>query len=265
VNTPAVGDDSEGEESQIRRDLNRFEIVSIRFQRGMFWVAFLAFLVTVGYVYVSSRQRQAMEDANARTDVLIQQGINNQRSARIALETAQKQLKQSETSFAIEQRPWLVAHAPLFADGMKREYPIYANVTVTNIGKSPALEIAYSDSFREFKVIPGQDTDAAFHAFVANEFRKLRPRDVQRRSAIKKSGVEQDVAPIDYFFKTGQIAPHDNDEWDAIDQRKIGLVYVGIISYTDAFGGKFKTEFCYSHWGKDSATWAICDSYNSIR
>jgi hypothetical protein len=50
-----------------------------------------------------------------------------------------------------------------------------------------------------------------------------------------------------------------------MERGALNFFYVGIVKYTDAFDGKYETEFCYFYFGSDPKTWHICDSHNIIK
>lgn len=86
-----------------------------------------------------------------------------------------------------------------------------------------------------------------------------------QRAEITKQTTGQDVAPNDIIFSTNKPVMLTPAECQDIVTGRAVLIYIGLISYSDAFSEQFRTEFCYQYTGSDPTTWHICDVHHVIR
>jgi hypothetical protein len=189
-------------------------------------------------------------------------------AAKSAAETANATLKSSQKSFEIDQRPYLVSQIPEFFEPPAPNKEIYANETIKNIGRTPALKRITSISFTRYD--PG--SRGKFIKFLKSEFNKLRATNeaVSKEMEANASIVpynEADTAPQDSYFATNpnSIKLSEKELQNLRDAKEITLFYLGLVNYQDSFGNRYETQFCYYYFGRYIKTWHICDSHNIIR
>jgi hypothetical protein len=224
----------------------------------------LTFAVLVVNAYLYYRQAKIMgtqAEIMQRTLPLIGQQAD---AATSAANTASSTLQESQKSFRIDQRPYLVTETPQFVGpGPVANQIIQANVTFRNIGRTPAIKIFALDRLLSYR--PTRDRQR-FVTFLRSTFAALDAKDIAGRKGLKDSPEEQDIAPNGTFFTTSQdhvlVA---SQEFPNVQTGAITFFYVGEISYTDAFNASYTTHFCYFYFGPNPTTWHVCDAYNSIQ
>jgi hypothetical protein len=164
--------------------------------------------------------------------------------------------KQTQKSFQIDGTPQF-AQPPNTAG-----IPVSANVVFKDIGKTPAIETVWF-----VDLLPYRATNRAnYLEFVENAFADLRKR---RDATVKEHATEigRDIAPAATTFSTENSRALSGPEMTDIAKGdgSFILLSVGIVNYTDAFGGSYETEFCYFFAGSDPRVWHICDAHNTIR
>jgi len=172
--------------------------------------------------------------------------------------------KQTQKSFQIDERPYVtIDGTPQFAQPPNTAgIPVSANVVFKDIGKTPAIKTVWF-----VDLLPYRATNRAnYLEFVENAFADLRKSG---DATIKEHAAEigRDIAPAATTFSTENSRALSGPEM--IDIAKgdgsFILLSVGIVNYTDAFGGSYETEFCYFFAGSDPRVWHICDAHNTIR
>jgi hypothetical protein len=191
-------------------------------------------------------------------------------AAESAANTASISLAQSQAAFKVEQRPYLVVDvAPQFTDPLIPGRTLHVNITYKNIGRSPANRIV--DNFHLIKFHPprkGAKGDKRFRVFINSVFASLNKENSAGREERRAyASAEQDVAPNQPLFTStlDEIALSADELKGPIVTGEITLYCVGLMTYTDSFGGDYKTGSCYAFWGSDPKTWHVCDFYNIIR
>jgi hypothetical protein len=223
-----------------------------------------AFLAATIYAGIAAKQLKEMRIAT----IAAQKSAD---AAKSAADTANTAFINSQKSFEIDQRPYMVADTPVFSgNGLSPDKAIQANVTFKNIGRTPSRKYVVNISLLRFE--PGKGTKGRnkLIRFLASSFRALESENVIGRKEVEKYGIEQDVAPNATIFSTN---PSDKpnstivstQEFPKIGTAEISLFYVGIVSYSDAYQGSYQTEFCYIYFGSDPKTWHFCDSHNTIK
>jgi hypothetical protein len=188
-------------------------------------------------------------------------------AAKSAADTASSALIESQKSFKLEQRPYLVPQpngAPGFVQLPVAGSTARASLTFINVGHSPAqLAIAFARMTRlavKPKTFPRglAVIDRIFKEIEANAAKPDNPNFVLPR---------QDVAPGSTWFITKELdSPLLPDEVAELPSGEhFALLYLGLIKYTDPFGQKLETEFCWFWFGTDPNTWHYCPIHNVIR
>jgi hypothetical protein len=198
-----------------------------------------------------------------------------------AANTARDTLKSSKTSFVIEQRPYIVVDegSPTFIDHPSPDQPTLIDVTLRNVGRTPAIQVITEASTFSFrgkllaKLTTDEERNKATEEYISmmeSKFKVLRTDNGKVRKRInelrfRKLNPGQDVAPAKTYFLTGNPVIVSKDDFPLLTTGEIELFIVGIASYNDSYKSSYTTEFCYYYAGTDSKTWHICDSHNTNR
>jgi hypothetical protein len=217
------------------------------------------FLLAVYTIYTIKMYHANKEAADAATS---------------AAEIAKNTLVDQKTAFEIEQRPYLVLDGPpQFLAPPVAKSEIRADVTLKNIGKTPAFRIVWQDALIKFK--PGPNTPAGHNRL--RQFLMLHYKELEdKNAAVQKElstfpaemHAEQDLAPEATLFTTSQEpVVLSVDEFSSLRavEGAFALFDIGIADYRDSFGNEYETDFCAMYWGTEPRTWHICDSHNTIR
>ncbi len=219
---------------------------------------FILILYTVSTIAIWCANKKAAEAAKTAAE-----------AASSAAQTAKDALADSQKAFVINERPYMVTDggAPQFVNPLAINVPVQANVTIKNIGKTPALKILWN--VRLVKHRGGPKTPkgyAEFKVFINSAFDDLHKENAIGRKEGAEKGAEQDLAPSATMFTTTQNAINlSANELADLQISKITLFYVGVISYTDSFGTSYETQFCAFYFGVDPRIWHICDNHNTIQ
>jgi hypothetical protein len=213
------------------------------------------------------QSRQARKAADAAT-LSASSALIGANAATVAADTARNTLDNSKESFRIEQRPYLIPDFPQFVVPPTNPGITSANITLRNIGKTPAVKIRwqlYLVRYRPMKKDAPGATEKVVN-FMKNNFQNLTD-DLNRGDAAKYTGwSHEDLAPNSSTFSTALLAePLSASEIPDIPPGNLTLFLVGLARYTDAYNGIYETEFCYFYFGADPTTWHICDNHNTIK
>jgi len=193
-------------------------------------------------------------------------------AAKDAADTADATLKDSQKTFETNQRPYIVIDgAPRFLSQIEPDVPIRANVTIRNIGKTPANSYQWTVELKEFRPEPkgspnGVKKLTTFFSSMFFEIEKTNKRSEQEIRQLNSEWGGQDLAPNATAFTTNHdVVLGARDVADLKDgSAKLALFYVGQVIYSDSFKTAYKTDFCWIYWGTDPTTWHICDTHNTI-
>jgi len=185
-------------------------------------------------------------------------------AAKQAANTAEATLKSSQTSFWIDQRPYVITDGPpqFVTPPNAAGRPIQANVVLKDIGRTPAIKAVWF-----FDLLPYRaKTRPGYLSFLENSYIALKMR---QKATTEKHAAEmsRDIAPTATTFSTENARALSTPEMMDLEKGdgSFILLSVGIVSYTDATRGSYETEFCYFFVGTDPKVWHICDSHNTIR
>jgi hypothetical protein len=247
-------DGEENKSVQLQRDIRSGERWLIGINAASVIMSIVIALIYYGQLREMKKSTKAANDSAV--------------AAKSAADTADATLKSSQKSFEIDQRPYIVTEIPQFSgNGLVADKDIQANITFKNIGRTPALKYFVNASLLRYDPSPkGPKGQARFKRFLNSAFDELKSKDTIGRKEIDASPTEQDIAPNATQFSTNaNLIVIPTKEFPRITTSDITLFYVGVASYTDAFGGKYRTEFCYFYFGTNPSTWHICDAFNTIR
>ena len=264
-----------------------------RHYRVQVWLAIvttLAFVAAAVYAGVATLQWKEMIGT---TDASFESAKASRRSAAVAglslgetkkaaeaaasaAKTADATLKETQKSFQIDQRPYLVVIPDLpviFATpGFVPDQQLAANVTLINTGRTPAIR-TFSDL--HLKIFDARGLNPSDHEHIkkllVSAFADMHKREKQFR--METAGyaivIEFDLAPQGKFF----ISSHDDvvvpaKEFPYIQGTtgyKLSLYAVGLITYFDEFGNGYETNVCYFYFGDNPLIWHTCDAFNMIK
>lgn len=165
-----------------------------------------------------------------------------------AVRIADSTLRSSERTFLIGERPSIEADFGTWpSDGPF----VTADVKPMDTGKTPALDVEVLDTI--LMLVPGTGADSVInHTF-----------DAFRRRSTASSG---DVAPSQSTISHTTVRQLSDTERQGFRTGHLGMFYIGLIRYHDAFGTQYKTEFCRSHFASDGPIASnVCGFHNTIR
>jgi len=247
--------DIERQRSEDKKEQREYERKQLLFNKRLVWFTGLLCLTSaISDVLLNFQMRVAWDSADASR--------RSADAAASAARTAEANLKSSQKSFQIDQRPYVVLITPpIFIDPpAPNDHPVRANVTFKDIGRTPAIKVVTAIALLRFR---GRTVDTYF-TFIEGVFADLRKK-IEGDKGKYGSFARRDLAPQDTSFSTAEISPLSAQEMLDIGKSSLVLVYVGISAYTDSFGERYETEFCYQYFGTDPRTWHICDSHNTIK
>jgi hypothetical protein len=196
----------------------------------------------------------------------------NSRQAELSRKVANQTAKQ----FRIDQRPYIVADgAPSFVRfPIVASTQIEANLTIKNIGRTPAVNIVWNTELLKFYGMPKTQPVAGamkVRKFMTEVFNALHTLDAFARNHMSPSDLRDfgghDLAPQQAMFNT------TNDPVSLSDKETGGLqtsdypilYFVGMATYTDAFNATYETDFCWASFGNNPNIWHFCDNHNTIK
>jgi len=174
--------------------------------------------------------------------------------------------RDTERRFREEERPYLIAEPGIIDTAtMIAGKSTRANVTVRNIGHSPAVEsLAYFDLVASRK--PANFGDS--NTFLDIQFRRLIKDATNFRNRINDQETlitRQDIAPEAFFFATTALSePLSADDASKVPTGDLAFFLIGILDYKDPLGGSFHTEMC-RYWLSINPIWYTCQTHNVIK
>lgn len=217
--------------------------------------------------------------AQVSADAAQESALTAQRAERDARRASELQLKQTSDSmqsqqktFEIDQRPYMVVDGPpvFSGNGFVANKEITVNITFKNIGRTPAIKYVMHGRVFRFDPAKGDEGRKLIKRTMWDAFGQLEKKDAIGRREVERVHAESDVAPNGTVFITEPNTADDpvilgNDDLPKISNGLTVLFYIGVVSYTDSFGIKYKTEFCQAYLGDDPKIWHICDNHNTIQ
>jgi hypothetical protein len=226
----------------------------------------LTLVVLAANLYIYYRQAKIMgtqADIMQKTLPVVGQQAD---AATSAAHTAEATLQESQKTFRIEQRPYLVPETPTFAVSPTIPGPASSNITIKNIGKTPAVRMMSAIVLirhKAQKITPGAINKIS--AFLEGNFQELTR---QLDTAIPNKYAElvrQDLAPNAAVFSTRELKPPLSlEEIPELAPGELTLFLIGVTRYSDAYSGNYETQFCYIYYGSPGI-WHNCDSHNFIK
>jgi hypothetical protein len=177
----------------------------------------------------------------------------------------------TEDQFRIEERPYVVASSPAFFNGtLAANQKFFVNVTYGNIGKTPALRLFIAHKVVRYDVAPsasGMETGLRkLTTFLDSTFKALGHDTDAEETKAARFGAEQDLAPGDtYFYSDPPDFVIPSKDFGRLANGTTAIFAVGVISYSNAFGSRYRTDFCWLYFGDEPAVWHRCDSHNTIQ
>jgi len=172
----------------------------------------------------------------------------------------------SQTSFQIEQRPYVVTDIPEFVIGPTAPGKTSANITFRNIGRTPAIRIKSQIALLRFHPSKTPAGIQKIVNFMEASYRRLL-HALDLAAAEEYAGkAREDLAPNASMFSTAELKePLLVTEMPLLQTSDLTLFYVGVVRYSDGYKGNYETMFCYFYFGTDPRTWHICDNHNIIK
>src|SRR6266852_163585 len=208
---------------EMRREFRRFEFGSLFINGALVVVVKYALCIYNGQLIGLRKSTKAAQDAAI--------------AAKSAADTANATLQSSQKSFEIDQRPYLVSQTPEFAELPVANKEIYANETIKNIGRTPAIKRLSAISLTRFD--PG--TKGKLLKFLQSGFKQLRVQNETNAKQMESYAstipdAEMDVAPQDSYFGTNQnsIKLSEDELKKLRDGTGVTLFYIGLVNYTDS-------------------------------
>ena len=163
-----------------------------------------------------------------------------------------------------DQRPYVIADGPpqFLVPPNATGTPVSANVTLKNIGKTPAMKTAWFVDLLPYRATSRPD----YLRFVENSYMNLRKQQ-ETITGEHAAEMNRDIAPAATTFSTENSRALTAPEMADVEKGdgSFILLSVGIVRYTDSFRRSYETEFCYFFAGSDSRVWHTCDAHNTIR
>lgn len=192
-------------------------------------------------------------------------------AAQSAAVTAHDTLVNQQTSFEIDQRPYLVGGIPIFSGPFAANMGLYANLTLKNIGRTPVIKQwtwIVLDKYQSPKAT-AEAKRMALRKFLADHFSEMRQRErAFRQEVASLPEAEDDLAPqAEMFVSNSSGVVLTTPEFDEIrkPETSVILYLMTLSTYSDVFSHSYETQTCWFYIGSDPKTWHRCQSYNVIR
>jgi hypothetical protein len=160
-------------------------------------------------------------------------------AAKTAADIAAQTLKDSTTSFKLQQRPYVLLSA-LDLDGKLRPELMKITVTLKNSGRTPGLGLIVDLS-----------------AFINNKMLR-RVSDIPKGGHTSRQNIGDQA-----FTLTGPFAL-DNDAFRGIVEGRDTLYIKGSVLYSDIFGDTHRTVYCV-FYNTFTTDFAYCDHGNDVQ
>jgi hypothetical protein len=151
------------------------------------WAAFIAATIYAG---IASKQLGEMRKATTAAK-------DSADAAKKSADTASQTLLNSQTSFEIDQRPYMVTDVPEFAgNGLTPDKAIEANITLRNIGRSPARKYIANVNLLRFDGEKGERGRGKLIRFLTSSFAELESKDAKGRK-LRNLGQNKILPPME--------------------------------------------------------------------
>jgi hypothetical protein len=249
-----------------------------KLQNSIRKATWLTFLATTGAfiaaAYYAHYARLTFNEIKAQTPSVVKAG----NAAKSSADTARDTLINSQKTFEIDERPYLVvdSHNPTFAlFGLVANQKLSVNVNFKNIGKGPAIRKITEMNLVNYQAPPGKHSPKGYRSrlrgFSDNWFAKMRRLAEKATTEMVEypSGHGEDIAPGDTWFAS----THDDfvlssKELSNItnerDTEGMLLLFI-VIAYQDRFGNTYETDGCQMYFGSHTEVWHKCPVYNLIK
>lgn len=165
-------------------------------------------------------------------------------------------LSNAKTQFQQDQRPYMWP-AKFIPFPVKVKEPIRVNSYYVNYGKTPALR---QKSIGKILVFSGEGTLAQADRFFATfDESKI----VGGSEIIVPPGIPPDPKQSQAFATDrSDVAPVDAKAVNEINKTDGSYAVVGVITYYDAFGNHYRSDYCAMHLANGNVAW--CARHNEI-
>ncbi len=147
---------------------------------------------------------------------------------------------------------------------------VMANINLVNVGRTPAQSVTTYARISRLVMHPRLGYNLSDNIKKLNEMIDQTFKDVMTSAVKDRPNAmlrREDVAPGAQFLFSRRL-PFALSQDDVTELQRGDsqfLVYLGFIRYTDPFGQKLQTEFCWYWFGTDPVIWHICSVHNVIR
>lgn len=189
-------------------------------------------------------------------------------AAQSAAKTASDTLRDYQESFRIEQRPYLIASPPAFADKtpIASDSNLRTNISFANIGHTTAFNFF---NVTDIKLVRGISPRIAEEK-LEGKFDALFKKWIEPTMTTGQGKI--DIAPNNYNFTSKELT---NEKLSSVTPSYIKsgatiVVFFGTLKYVGFRSDKnpgveYQTDFCWFFFGDDIRTWHLCGNHNTIR
>lgn len=249
-------------EEQCRRDRKRYR-VEVATLAAVVIYAGIAALQWSQMIRANHLTEKAVEAATKSADAAVQSVT----AAQSAAKSASDSVRASIESFQVDQRPYLVAGKPVFAEQPSPNRPVLVNMTLTNLGKTEAIRIRHH---RALWLVAGGDTPIKTRDLIDTRFNRTREQ-IKNYPAFAR----HDISPHADLFTTATLGdaekftnspnPISGPDFERLKLGTVALLLVGGVLYGDRFGQEHETEYCHYFGGPNFTAWNFCPIHNVTR
>jgi hypothetical protein len=190
-------------------------------------------------------------------------------AAKQAAKTAQEALIDSQASFKLQNRPYVIVPgtATFVVDKKGHIDKTRANVAYRNVGKTPGQDVVLTSYFTVVRINIEKPTWEEWVGIFEEAFKPV----IERKGEVFRSGApaqNMDVAPDAPASFSSQELNGNLSKTDELKLRETGrvmLVFSGRLYYK-GFERKesYTTDFCFWYFGLDPQTWHYCPVHNTL-
>jgi len=192
-------------------------------------------------------------------------------AAKSAANTAATALGDSQKSFEVENRPYVIIDGTTYflKDEKGNTTLRTANINYKNVGKTPAQDVFIFARYTSIRFRRQKVSQQQFMAEINGAFQAIVDDDSKSKSAeIYQQLDKADVAPdAPSVFISRDIVGETLSEKDLpeIASGNVTLLYFGRINYRGFERKKaYSTDFCFYFFGKDAKIWHVCPVHNIL-
>ena len=194
-------------------------------------------------------------------------------AAASAAKTASATLRNQQSAFEIDQRPYVVIESnkvQFLPDHFPPGDDLQVNISIKNIGRTPARNYLIYEELVRFESPKdiGVKGNKIIRDMLDTKYAEFRRTDERNRLILSRERVKEDVAPNDEPFTTNTGKPKVGilpEELSKLVTGNIVIYNLILITYRDSFNNRYGTEYCSVYFGTDPKVWHICPLHNEIK